>query len=406
MQDNNHSHQAMNGSEEGEIYCGYRLQLPLSTLKPQFITPFLSIFSILTFTSTFLNLLVFTLLVKNRQMRQKRHIKLLLCLSVSDLLVGSLVSPTSMAQIMVGSGSAQCVVNRIAGGVQILMATANLIITTISFDRYILIVHDNSYYDIITSKRFSCILAMPWVASFFLVLLAIFSRTSFMWCQLVLTISTYICFVSSYWKIQAHLSQHELYWAHPTHTNIRRRRNKRTTHIMAAIIIATLSCSALASLSLVVYLLDFYGIGGIEWLKTWRQFYLGVIGNILLQSNSTFNPILYICISKEFKKMLLKTLRPKKHKVKSARNTRITIASQGPATLFSYSSVIKGDAKMVSMQGRINEHFEEEEGCTSTISGGKDFTGLSDCLNMSNLNNSHLRDDITNQAYSTMETKL
>ena len=141
------------------------------------------------------------------------------------------MSPTSIAQIMIGSGSAQSFVNRIAGGMYILIATGNLIITTISFDRYTVFVNDKSYYNIITSRRFSCMLAVPWVTSFFLVFLAIFFRTCFMWCQLFLTISTYICFLSSYLKIWVHLSRSVFYLAHPDRSNvlaIRRRQNKST----------------------------------------------------------------------------------------------------------------------------------------------------------------------------------
>ena len=399
----NDSHLAMNDSNEIQIYCNYRLQLPLSTLKPHLVTPFLTIFFVLTFTSTSLNTLVFTLLFKNKQMRQKRHIQLLLCLSASDLLVGALVSPTSIAQILVGTGSGQCFVNRIAGGAHILMATANLIITTISFDRYTLIVHNKSYYNILNSRRFSCMLALPWVVSLVLILLAIFYRTYFMWCQLLLSISTYICFITSYWKIHAHLSQREHYWGQAERSNIlaiNRRRNKRATHIMATIIIATLSCSGLLFLSIGVYLLDYYGIGGIEWLKTWRHFYLGVLGNILLQSNSTFNPILYISISKEFKGLLFNTFKLRKHGEKSPRNTTVTIVSQEPAVLFSHSSLF--EAKVSSMRGRINETFEEEEGCASVTSGPQDFTEI--CFKLSNLDIHE--NDINYASSSTLETKL
>ena len=90
-------------------------------------------------------------------MRQKRHIQLQLCLSASDFLSGALVFPTSIARTSVGTWPWQCFVNQIAGCLHILMATANLIITTISFDCYVLIVHNRFYYSIINSRRFSCV---------------------------------------------------------------------------------------------------------------------------------------------------------------------------------------------------------------------------------------------------------
>ena len=361
----------MNKSEEIQSYCSYRQQLPLSTLRPKLVGPFLAIFIVLTFTSTSMNSFVFTFLFRNKKMRNKRHVQLLLCLSVSDLLVGILVSPASIAQVIIGDGPAQCLINRLAGSAHILMSTRCLIITTISLDRYLLIARNASYHVIMTSKRFSIALALPWILSFVLLILAILKRKYFVWCQLVLATGTCICFVVSYWKIQLHLTQHELYWELQNQNNpiaVNRRQNKRSTKIMAAIIIVTLLCSVMIFLTLIVNLLDYYHIFGLQWIKTWRRFYLGIIGNVLLQSNSTLNPILYICISKEFQKFFSESFRNCRTRKRITKNDFDVKEIHTPVALISYSTVTRLNANEGSMNGIIHEKLQLKTKITSTTS--------------------------------------
>ena len=91
---------ALNGSTSQTRKCSQLVQRPLTNLEKTLVPYFLLIFFTIAISATVLNSTIFILYFKNSQFKRKRSVKLLLSLSVSDLSVGIIVAPISIAQIL------------------------------------------------------------------------------------------------------------------------------------------------------------------------------------------------------------------------------------------------------------------------------------------------------------------
>ena len=287
--------------------CPKLIQLPLSKLEPQLVTPLVCIFLTLTVSATLLNSMTFILYFKKSQLRKKRSVKLLLSLAASDLMVGVLVSPISIAQTLKQLSSPCHYINRIARGCQIIMILTVVIMCTITLEQYLNIVRHNIYHKVLPSCRFKLFLSAPWIFSISLLVFGSFSNLAGLWTVVFTWFIMFVTIFVIYWKIHIHLQNRQKSWNSQEHSNVLitiHKQNKKSTKMMLRIVTGVIICSITGYCSMVVILLDHYQVAGLPWLKTWRKYPVAIIANILQQSNSIVNPVLYYCRSTDFSKAL------------------------------------------------------------------------------------------------------
>ena len=298
----------MNDSQwKNDSDCSVVVQLPLSNLPPMLVRPFTCIFAALAICATLFNSIAFILYFKKKQLRQKRSAKLLLSLATSDLLVGVLVAPISIAQILMPVRSKCHFINKMARGSHIVMILTLMIMCTITLELYLKVVKRNLYYNVLTTCRFKALMSAPWVFSAFIVVIGKWSMLTLVWILNLLCLFIFPTIYIIYWKICAYLKNRQKHWSREAHSVILiaiQKQNKKSTRTLLLIVVGVTFCSITAYISIIIFLLNHYRIGEISWLDTWRKYHLGIVGNILLQSNSIMNPILYFCRSTDFSKAL------------------------------------------------------------------------------------------------------
>ena len=285
--------------------CSKLAQLPLNNLKKPLDIPLFFIFCAIAACATVLNSMTLILCCKNTHLRRKRSVKLLLSLAASDLSVGVFVAPISITQILWQDIPRCHFINIIARSSHLIMMITLLIMCNITLEQYLKIVKHDVYHEVLTSLRFKAFLAAPWIITFLLLLIAAISSVTTVWIVVVSWFSLFVVIFATYWKIHAHLQNRQKYWRKEEHSNIVtaiNKQNRKITRMMLIIAVGVSVCSIAGYCSKVLHLLEHYQVGDIPWLKTWRQYHMGTIANILQQSNSVLNPILFYCRSSEFSK--------------------------------------------------------------------------------------------------------
>ena len=348
----------MNDSQwKNDSDCSVVVQLPLSNLPPILVRPFTCIFVALAICATLFNSIAFILYFKKKQLRQKRSAKLLLSLATSDLLVGVLVAPISIAQTLTQIKSKCHFINTVARGSHIIMVLTLMIMCTITLEFYLKVVKHNIYQKVLTPCRFKALNFAPWIFSTLILVTGKFSMLAWVWIVNAFCLFIFLTIYIIYWKIHVYLKNRGRFWRTGEHSETLiqiHKQNKKSTRTILLIVVGVTFCSITAYTSMIIHLLNQYQIGEIPWLQIWRKYYLGILGNILQQSNSIVNPILYFCRSTDFSKAL-------KGVSLGSRNSSVVSRSEGFQGHRRGRSVNTGTDVSIPYRSKLSTIFEDME---------------------------------------------
>ena len=187
------------------------------------------------------------------------------------------------------------------------MVLTLMIMCTITIELYLKVVKHNIYQEVLTPCRFKVFMSAPWIFSALILVIGKFSMLAWLWIVNLLCLFIFPTIYIIYWKVCAYLKNRERYWSAEEYSETLiaiHKQNKKSTRTILLIVVAVTFCSITAYTSMIIRLLDHHQIGEISLLNTWRKHHLGILGMILLQSNSIMNPILYFCRVPDFSKAL------------------------------------------------------------------------------------------------------
>ena len=341
--------QYSNTTQSAKNDCLRLAQLPLNNLEESLMIPFLFTFSSISVISTLLNLTTFILYFKSAHLKGKRSIKLLLSLAVSDLLVGMVVAPVSIAQILLKNISQCHFINIIAKASHIILILVLMIMCTITLEQYLKIVKQDVYQQVLTSCRFKVFLAAPWIISSLVLVIGVISSVTAVLIVVVAWLILFFIIFLMYWRIYIHLQNRQKLWNIEENSHVLaaiHKQNKRSTTMMLLLVMGIAFCYILGYSSKAVHVLEYYQIGEFPWLHTWRKYYLGITANILQQSNSILNPILYNCRSTEFSKALKEIAVKVKNAICCRSGTSSKTSKRDTVRLGTVSSYIQESSKL------------------------------------------------------------
>ena len=128
--------------------------------------PNISLFAILlslaTVLATVCNIIVIIIIVRMKKRSTSNHI--LLSLSVSDLLVGSILGPITITQVLDTQLLSNCTAHFIRGYILVLLVGSSLLtLAVVSYDRYLLLTKLSNYNRYMTKQKASLLIGFSWL---------------------------------------------------------------------------------------------------------------------------------------------------------------------------------------------------------------------------------------------------
>ena len=288
------------------------MPMPLLKLDIEESRPFAVILSIASATSIIFNIAIIVLFVKIRNLRTTSN-KLLISLAVSDLCVGAIISPLSIAQLVKGKTHPECSTLHILSIYTLpFLAVTELIICTIALDRYLKITKVAKYHSIMKGYRLNLLILGPWLFPILLILIGSRNKAAANIVVSILFLVGYTCIFLSYRKIYCYikLRQHNFGSSLSiSHIESMLKQNKKVIALIWAVSISALSCGTPSFIYRWVLLVEHYKVGDMVWVQQ-RIHLFGATATTMLQLNSAINPLLYFWLSQEFRKAIKQLILP------------------------------------------------------------------------------------------------
>ncbi len=227
---------------------------------------------------------------------------LLLCsLAVSDILVGLVVQPVYIANVLANDS-----LHNIRNIALSACGVSLLTMTAISVDRFLALHYHMRYPDLMTTHRALCISATIWLLSFLLSFITFWSLYAF---QFAIAVNSFICLLVStvcYIKIYQIVRQHQLQIQaqqqameiYNTENNQNVERSKKSAINTFIYYIVMILCYTPMIISVSIR-----ATSRKRWTDTW------VLAETIAFMNSSINPFLYCWRFRELRSAVVKTAR-------------------------------------------------------------------------------------------------
>ena len=298
----------MNSSEkfstlENKTQCQ---ETVLSRLPPSLVPTFLAILIIISVLVISLNFIVLLVYTKTKTLH-RQPTKLLMSLAVADLLVGALIGPASIAQLIVPKN---CSFGIMVYSTTPLLVVTGLTVISISYDRYLYVTKGWKYRDIMTRCHFKCIILVPWCLAMTTLTSKFFSRTMMVWFYVILFVFSYLILAVCYTALYKRLKQRQLTWkSYPegSHTHVVIKQTHKAMLLIRALMLCNIACTFPAAIYSVLILLQHYNVTNMRAFLHKSPFQ--AITLICILVNSILDPIFYFAASEEFLAAFKKLLR-------------------------------------------------------------------------------------------------
>ena len=260
---------------------------PISNLPKYQKIVFATLFGFNAAVASFLNVGLLILFLKAPSLRNKSDLHLL-SLSIGDVIIGVIMSPTTVKQILTENYQ-NCFVNKLGA----LVSVSGVAIFVITYDRYVHIWKGTSYDEYMTNKRFLLLISCPWLTPLILIMAKSISEECFTWAILFAYILVYSATIASYLKIVTvlHSRVHAEYVGNNNRLLIQRQ-NEKAVRLICLISVTFILMTSGTLLNRIFMTCHFYLPDGFIWFKQ-NEPTVRAFGQILFQLNSQINPILY-----------------------------------------------------------------------------------------------------------------
>ncbi len=250
------------------------------------------------------NSLVLAAIIRTPSIRSTSMI-MLCSLAVSDLLVGLIVQPLSIAKYLTED---RFVSDHVANTIAFSLCGVSLItITAISVDRFLALHYHMRYATLVTESRVRYVLVMIWLAGFGLSSSELWHDSALHLIAAVvtvicLTIST-VCYITIYRTVRRHQSQihaqQQSVQSSETENNTSMLRLKKSS--MSTFVFYFFFIICYFPMYIILTIFEFHGISGIDLPILWA------IASTAVFMNSSINPFLYFWRLRELRTAVVKT---------------------------------------------------------------------------------------------------
>ena len=248
-------------------------------------------------TATSLNVLVLVTFISSRSLSKPCN-KLLLSLAITDFMVGAVVVPQQLVNLFI---SKQCQPK------SMLLLTKYLVIAScgnlcsISYDRWLFFTKQTIYAEQMRGVRFYCTISMPFFMPLIIILFSYIYPIIQLWMAAILFLAGYLLYLSCYTCLYLALSRRKRFWRNQetgSHTQIILKQTQKSMRLISALIICNFLCTAPAFVYRVLIILDEYLLLTLHHLD--QRFHFKLVAAIMVELNSSLNPVLFFIISSKF----------------------------------------------------------------------------------------------------------
>ena len=274
-----------NFTENKVLYCYSTLSHVPSSLK----VVFAGIFGFNAVFASILNLCVLAMFSKVRSLRNKSDLHIL-SLAVADLVVGTVLSPISVVQVL-NKNHENCMVNNVGSFLLTLLAVSAVTLVMISYDRYVHIKHVVLYEELMTRRWVFLMIFVPWFSPSILVGAKAINNEVFTWTILIVYVIAYFLMIFSYIKLTSVLKAREQGMFASNHNlKIMHRQNQKSVRFICLLVATFVSFTSGIFVYRMLMTYDMYV--GSEWYRKNKAVFMAS-GQVIFQINSIVNPLLY-----------------------------------------------------------------------------------------------------------------
>ena len=284
----------------------------MSTVHSDQRVPFSICFGILSVIATIFNGLVLFLFCVYKVLRVTSN-KFLVSLALGDIIVGAVLGPISIAQLMMNSENHICLINTLGRLLTALMAISGTTLGLIAYDRYLQVSSYERYCTRMGKCKIYCMIILPWFSPFILLVTKLVGKLVNTVTVLICVFSVYTVLVVCYWRLVIALRTKVYDTSTMDTVQIERLklRNKNVVKFVGRIVFAAIICIIPLLLNRVLMFVNLLK-GDDWWFYVQHKPLLTTVGRLFFTLNSCINPALYFYSHPGFRnafiQMILQTM--------------------------------------------------------------------------------------------------
>lgn len=265
---------------------------------------FVITFCILSILASLGNTIVLYLFIRYKRLRTSTN-RFLVSLAIGDLLLGVVLAPVSIAQLLIPPYRQNCAVNILGNFLTTLMAISGVTLGCIAYDRYLHVKSTEMYRQKMTRCKLNLMIILPWFTPLILLITKMFDAIVNTVTVLVLMTSVYTVLLYSYSKLMV-LVKNRIRRGDISIDSIQVR-NRNITNCIGWIVLVAIICTVPVFLNRVCLLIYLTSKKSWTVYENWQPLIFAV-SHTFFVLNSCINPILYFWkhagFRNRFKKMI------------------------------------------------------------------------------------------------------
>ena len=274
---------------------------------------FMIMFGINSLVASLLNITVLILFTKVRSLNNKSNYHIL-SLVIGDAIIGLILSPISFIQVS-SKNFHNCFVNKLGSFLVSLLGVSAFTVISIAYDRYINLTELERYDIFMTKRRFLVLLLFPWCTPLILVFGNFSGKEIFTWMIILIYFFHYFLLIYSYSKIATALRGRSITVV--ANAGVVLRQNEKSIRFISLLIGVFLFLSSGIAIYRILTVIDLYLPNGLRWYRKNEAFILAT-GQLLFQTNSVCNPMLYFIKHSDIKQAFRRLLHKRRATVSTA----------------------------------------------------------------------------------------